>query len=76
MNNLNQELSDYIKLLRFKSKKSQEEVANELNISRNTYLNWESNPTKLNLDTLDRIGNVLNVDIFIFFNQYVAKSNK
>ncbi len=74
--NLNDSLSDYIKLIRFKSKKSQEDVAKELNISRNTYSIWENNPVQLKLDTLIEIGNILNNDIIIFFNQYVAECNK
>lgn len=74
--NLNQELSDHIKLLRFKSKMNQEETATRLNISRNTYISWENNPIALSLDTLIKIGNVFNEDIIIFFKEYVAKSNK
>jgi len=74
--NLNDSLSDYIKLIRFKSKKSQEDVAKELNISRNTYSIWENNPVQLKLDTLIEIGNILNNDIIIFFNQYVAECNE
>ncbi len=74
--NLNESLSDYIKLIRFKSKKSQEDVAKELNISRNTYSIWENNPVQLKLDTLIEIGTILNNDIIIFFNQYVAECNK
>lgn len=72
---LNEKLSDYIKLLRFKSKLSQDEAANKLNVSRNTYNSWENNPSRLDLETLERIGNIYNEDIFIFFNDYVAKSN-
>ena len=74
--NLNDSLSDYIKLIRFKSKKSQKDVAKELNISRNTYSIWEKNPVQLKLDTLIEIGTILNNDIIIFFNQYVADCNK
>lgn len=74
--NLNESLSDYIKLIRFKSKKSQGDVAKELNISRNTYSIWENNPVQLKLDTLIEIGTILNNDIIIFFNQYVAECNK
>lgn len=74
--NLNQDLSDYIKLLRFKSKMNQEETANRLDISRNTYISWENNPIALSLDTLVKIGNVFNEDIIIFFKNYVAKRNE
>ena len=70
---LNDELSDYIKLLRFKNKLSQEEAANKLNISRKTYGMWENNPTQLTLETLEKIGEIFNSDLFIFFTEYVAK---
>lgn len=73
---LNDELSDYIKLLRFKSKKSQEEVANDLNISRNTYMLWEKKPISLSLDTLSKLVNFLGEDIVNFFTYYVAKCNQ
>lgn len=74
--NLNIELSEYIKLIRFKAKKSQTDMANSLGIVRNTYSIWENNPTKLSLDTLIEIGLILETDILIFFNTYVAKCNK
>ena len=73
---LNNDLSDYLKLLRFKSKKSQEEVAKDLDVSRNTYATWENNPISLSLDTLNKITNFFDDDITNFFIQYVAKSNK
>ena len=73
--NLNQELSDYLKLIRFKRKMSQDEVAEKLCVSRNTYGTWENNPVSLSLDTLIKICNVFNEDIIYFFKQYVAKSN-
>ena len=71
--NLNHELSEYIKLIRFKNKKSQEDMGNSLKVSRNTYSIWENNPIKLSLDTLIEIGTILETDILIFFNEYVAK---
>ena len=75
MDELNQELSDYIKLERFKAKLSQEEMASKLDITRTTYATWENNPKNLDLDQLNKIGEALNKNLFIFFNEYVAKSN-
>ena len=73
---LNFELSEYIKLLRFKAKLNQEEVAKWLNITRQAYSSWENNPIKLDVETLLKIGNALNEEnILNFFNLYVAKSN-
>ena len=76
METLNDKLSDFIKVERFKAKLSQQEMANKMNITRNTYIKWENNPKKLNLEQLDKIGQVLDTDIFIFFNEYVAESNE
>ena len=75
-NTLNNELSEYLKLLRFKHKESQESLAKRLNITRNTYANWENNPISLSLATLIQIGVELNEDIIIFFKDFVAKSNR
>ena len=72
---LNEELSDYIKLQRFKKKLSQEEVATKLKVSRNTYSTWENSPTKIDLETLQKISVALGEDLLIFFDQYVAKCN-
>lgn len=72
---LNEELSDYIKLQRFKNKLSQETVAQRLNVSRNTYSTWENSPIKVDLETLQKIGKAIGEDLLIFFDQYVAKCN-
>lgn len=70
---LNNELSDYLKLIRFKAKLSQEDVANKLNITRQAYGNWENNPLKLDLETLMKIGEALNENILIFFDNLYCK---
>lgn len=73
---LNTELSDYLKLLRFKNKVNQEAVAEKLGITRQTYTIWESNPIKLDLGQLIEIGVALNENVLIFFESYIAKRNK
>lgn len=73
---LNNSLSEYFKLLRFKNKISQEEIAKRLGVSRNTYSTWENNPAQLSLETLNNISDKLGNDIIIFFKEYVANSNK
>lgn len=73
---LNQELSDYIRLMRLKYRKSQEDMGELLKVSRNTYSKWEREPIKLSLETLMDIARVVNEDIFIFFQDNVAKRNE
>jgi len=73
---LNNELSNYLKFMRFKHKLSQEDMANLLNVTRNTYSIWEKKPTNLSLETLIKIGDSVGEDICIFFADYVAKSNE
>lgn len=41
---------------------TQDEMANKLNISRATYINWENEPKKLSLYKLFSIINVLELD--------------
>lgn len=74
--NLNAELSDYIKLLRFKAKMSQDDAANKLNVTRATYNRWENKPIELDLETIVKIGNAFDEDILIFFNQYATKCSE
>ncbi len=71
-NKLNEELSDYIKLQRFKKKLSQEDVAARLQVSRNTYSAWENSPTRIDIETLQKISAAIGEDLLIFFNNYVA----
>lgn len=73
---INAELSDYIRLLRLKYRKSQEDMGQLLGVSRNTYAIWEKRPISLSLETLIKIGEVLDDNILIFFKEYVAKSNE
>ena len=73
---INADLSDYIKLLRFKAKMSQDDAAKKLEISRATYNRWENQPVTLELDTLIKIGNAFNDDILIFFREHATKCSK
>lgn len=73
---VNQELSDFIRLSRLKYRKSQEDMGHLLGVSRNTYAIWERNPIKLSVETLMDIGRVLDENIFIFFQRYIANCNK
>ena len=72
---INDELSYYLKFLRFKNNLSQQCVADKLKITRQTYTNWEMNPIKLDLQQLIEIGQVMDEDILIFFENYIAKCN-
>lgn len=72
---LNNDLSEYLKLIRFKNKISQEDISKKLNITRQCYTNWENNPIKLDLGQLIEIGVAMNEDILIFFEEYIAKCN-
>ena len=60
-------LSDEIQLQRFKSKKSQEDCANLLNISIPTYRELEYNPNKLSLEQSLKLSDFLEWNIFEFF---------
>ena len=64
---INDELTEELKLLRFKSKLSQEDVAKMLKISRNSYNNYENNPLKITLEFLLKLSEILGYDLYNFF---------
>lgn len=51
---LNYELSEHIKYLRFKSEMNQECIAKKLKVSRNTYSIWENNSNKIKFRYFNR----------------------
>lgn len=70
---LNKELSEYLKLARFKCKCSQDDIAEKLKVTRQTYAKWENRPIDLELSKLIEVAALMNVDALIFFKEYVAK---
>ena len=61
------QLSEIIKLQRFKEKRSQEDCAKKLNISIPTYRELEYNPNKLDLDQIIILSDFLNYNLVEFF---------
>lgn len=74
--NLNYELSEFLRMSRAKNKRSQEKAGRILNISRNSYALRERNPKNMTLDKLLDMSNKLDNDVLIFFKDYVAKRNE
>ena len=68
---VNKSLSDYLKLIRFKKKKSQLDIAKILGVSRNTYSIWENNPINLKLNTLIEISSAMEEDVLSYFNELI-----
>ncbi|MBF0784286.1 XRE family transcriptional regulator [Muribacter muris] len=60
------ELNQKIKILREINQWSQEEMAEKMNMSLNSYARLERGETKLNIEKLEQIANVFNMDIFEF----------
>ena len=69
-NDLNSELSSYIRELRYRANKTKKEVADELKVDRNTYSKWEKNPISLHFDTLNNVVDLLEGNIKVFFQDY------
>lgn len=61
------QLSEELKLRRFKEKKSQEDCASVLGISIPTYRDLEYNPNKMDLSQAYILGEYLHWNIFEFF---------
>lgn len=71
---ISEELSEFLKLQRFKSKLSQEDVAKMLGISRNSYNQYENYPLKTTLEILLRLSTIYGINLYNFFySQYCKK---
>lgn len=67
-------IADLVKKTRYEKNYSQDHIAKKLGITQKAYSKIENNETKLNVDTLTRIAEILEVDVASFFipqkNQY------
>ena len=70
-------VSRNIKSYRAKYDYSQENMAKFLSVSRITYNDYETNPQKLKVETLQQIADILKCEIADFFKEIkVTDSNK
>lgn len=63
-----------LRKFRAKSKKSQQEVADLLEIDRRTYINWENEKNDVKSDYITKIAEIFNIDIKDLFED--SKSNQ
>lgn len=68
------ELSQEIKVQRFKTKKTQEDCAKILGISIPTYKNLEDNPNRMDLDQAIKLFNYIDFDLSDIFLKYVLQN--
>ena len=68
------ELSQEIKVQRFKTKKTQEDCARVLGISIPTYKNLEDNPNRMDLDQAIKLFNYIDFDLSDIFLKYILQS--
>ena len=68
------ELSDEIKLQRFKTKKTQDDCAKMLGISIPTYKNLEDNPNRMDLDQAIKLFTYIEFDLSDIFLRYVLQN--
>lgn len=70
MNNFTEfkSIADLVKKSRYEKNYSQEYLAKKLGITQKAYSKIENNETKLSVDTLIRIAEILEVDVASFFS--------
>lgn len=69
-------ISNNIKSYRVKKGYTQEEVANKMGVSRNTYCDYEVNLQRVRVETLQQIAEILDCKVSDFFKENnVTKSN-
>jgi transcriptional regulator with XRE-family HTH domain len=61
-------IADLVKKTRYEKNYSQDHIAKKLGITQKAYSKIENNETKLNVDTLTRIAEILEVDVASFFS--------
>lgn len=57
------ELANYIRDKRIDKRLTQEELATKLNVNRSTYANWEQGLRKIDVDTVMKICQILDIDV-------------
>lgn len=73
---ISEELSEFLKLQRFKSKLSQEDVAKMLGISRNSYNQYENYPLKITLEVLLKLSIIYDINLYNFFYSQCCKTQR
>jgi DNA-binding XRE family transcriptional regulator len=68
------ELSEEIKLQRFRTKKTQDDCAKMLGISIPTYKNLEDNPNKMDLDQALKLFDYIGFDLSDIFLRYILQN--
>ncbi len=65
------EIGTTLKKIRLAQNYSQQYVADHLNISRKTYVNWENNKTELTLQKCDKICELYHIQINILIAYHI-----
>ena len=71
--NTNQFIGIALRKLRLSKSYSQQYVANYLAISRNAYISWESDKTKLTIGQLTKICDLYQIKLSTFIESYIEK---
>lgn len=64
-------LGQNLRKLRSKTKYSQKDIADLLEIDRNTYANWESEKTEPSARHIPELANIFNVEIAVLFEEEI-----
>lgn len=62
-------VSNNIRKLRAKTRKSQQEMADLLEVERKTYVNWENGQTDIKSEYIPKLAKIFNVDIQDLFKE-------
>lgn len=65
-------LGQNLRKLRSKTKYSQQDIADLLEIDRNTYANWENEKNDVKSDFIPKLAKIYNVDIAMLFEERIS----
>ena len=65
------ELGQNLRKLRSKTKYSQQDIADLLEIDRNTYANWENEKNDVKSEYIPKLAKIFNVEIAVLFEEEI-----
>lgn len=66
-------LGQNLRKLRSKTNYSQQDIADLLEIDRNTYANWENEKNDVKSEYIPKLANIFNVEISVLFEDEISK---
>lgn len=75
-NDIKKMIAEELKLLRIKNNFTQSQLSDRCNVDTSTIVRYEKNNVTMQIDTIVKILDAYGINIFIFFESILAKTQK